>query len=164
MSDDYCIMAFTKRHFNVKPNTKKSPLLKESSDVDMREGDKVKFPTWKCPPCMYSISSSKCKYDAGGIEMQLIWSLLQNTVLINNSCHWALFNLLLFSDGTLWLMKNNRKCEVDLPFLNIRARWDIQCQNWDPHTLVLIVKFYFFENGHFCQKWPIKNVTSVAQN
>jgi len=35
---------------------------------------------------MYSISSSKCKYDAGGIEMQHIWSLLQNTVLINNSC------------------------------------------------------------------------------
>ena len=108
MSDDYRIMAFTKRHFNVKPNTTKSPLLKESSDVDMREGDKVKFfnltTKSKCPPCMYSISNSKCKYDAGGIEMQLIWSLLQNTVLINMSqivANWALFNFLLFSDGTL---------------------------------------------------------------
>lgn len=44
-------MAFTKRHFNVKPNIakvtcmKKSPLLKESSDVDMREENWVTFLT-----------------------------------------------------------------------------------------------------------------------
>jgi len=107
----------------------------------------------KCPPCMYSISSSKCKYDAGGIEMQLIWSLLQNTVLINMSqivANWALFNFLLFSDGTLWLMKNNRKCKMWICLSWILGLCKIFNVKIETHTLGFGCNFFYF--GHFSQK------------
>ena len=50
--------------------------------------------------------------------MQLMWSLCKHSIIMSQIvANWALFNFLLFSDGT-GLMKNNRKCEVDVPFLN----------------------------------------------
>ena len=76
MSDNSRIMTFTKRHFNVKPNTarvtcrlcKRAPLLKESSDGDMQGGEQGETfnLTQVKMSILYTACSSKCKYGSGG--------------------------------------------------------------------------------------------------
>jgi len=63
--------------------------------------------------------------------------------------NWALFNFLLFSDGT-GLMKNNRKCEVDVPFLDTIVQCMASCIERHAHA----------PKGHLLQKqgpWCPKN-------
>lgn len=117
MSDNDRIMAFTKQHFNVKPNIgnvacrpwKRAHLLKESSDVDMREETWVKFLTWNVHP-VHTASVVVSVNTVQAVKMQLMWSLCKHSIIMSQIvANWALFNFPLFSDGTLWFMKKQSK-------------------------------------------------------
>jgi len=102
-------MVFTKRHFNVKPNIaketmKKSPVLKESSDVDMRvrrTGEISNLAQVKNVHRVYTASVVVSVNTVQAVKMQLIWSLCKHSIIMSQIvANWALFNFLLFSDGT----------------------------------------------------------------
>ena len=123
MSDNNRIMAFTKRHFNVKPNIAKVTCGRWKRAHYWRnqgmlicggQENGTKYLTWpklKCPPCIYTASVVVSVNTVQALEMQLIWSHCKHSIMSQIVAKWALFNFILFSDGTLWLMKNNRKCE-----------------------------------------------------
>ena len=127
MSDNNRIMAFTKRHFNVKPNIAKVTCGRWKRAHYWRnqgmlicggQENGTKYLTWpklKCPPCIYTASVVVSVNTVQALEMQLIWSHCKHSIMSQIVAKWALFNFILFSDGTLWLMKNNRKCEVNAP-------------------------------------------------